>query len=64
LNFFLAGAFFWSMNSPLVLSRLVQVFFAHRLGDELREYLHRALPGIVAYRFVRRHDDGRPFYGS
>jgi hypothetical protein len=25
LNFFLAGAFFWSMNLPLVLSRFVQV---------------------------------------
>jgi hypothetical protein len=54
LNFFFAGAFFWSTNLPVVLSRVVHAA-SHHFRPELGALSDSALACIVAGRFVRRH---------
>jgi hypothetical protein len=57
LNFFFAGAFFCSMNFPLLLIALGPGAFAHRLAAKLGALPDGALPGIITSGFIGRHEE-------
>ena len=61
LNFFLAGAFFCSMNFPVHLIALGPGAFAHRLAAKLGALPNGALPGIITSGFVGSHDESLSF---